>query len=318
MLSPRFRSRLASDLEHFLAFKRALGFKYDRSEFILRSFDRYVAEHAPRRGRLPLERLLRDWLARIEGRKPVTVTNELAAMRQFFRFRRRSAVGGFVPGRDWAPQSTTSGFLPHIFTLDEVRTVLVAADELPGPPLRAQTFRMLIVILYCTGLRPGEAVRLTLDDVDLRRRTFVVRESKGKTRLVPFRADLARWLERYRRARLQGAPRTPGFLVQPNGKPYPSGSASRVLRLLFRRVGLKPARGRVGPRPFDFRHTFAVHRLTKWYRSKIDLQTRLPWLSAYMGHENLLGTEAYLTATPELLATASRRFAAHAYVQALG
>jgi hypothetical protein len=52
-----------------------------------------------------------------------------------------------------------------------------------------------------------------------------------------------------------------------------------------------------------------VHRLTRWYAQGVDLHARLPWLSAYLGHENLLGTEAYLHATPQLLRAASRRFA---------
>jgi integrase len=56
------------------------------------------------------------------------------------------------------------------------------------------------------------------------------------------------------------------------------------------------------------RHTFAVHRLTDWYRQGLDIHARLPWLSAYMGHDNVLGTEVYLTATAELMALASQRF----------
>ena len=39
----------------------------------------------------------------------------------------------------------------------------------------------------------------------------------------------------------------------------------------------------------------------------MDLQTRLPWLSVYMGHVNIVGTETYLHATPELLNRASNR-----------
>lgn len=74
---------------------------------------------------------------------------------------------------------------------------------------------------------------------------------------------------------------------------------------------MKPAAGRVGPRPYDLRHTFAVHRLKRWYRAGVDIQARLPWLSAYMGHLDILGTQAYLTATPDLLAGAARRFRRH-------
>jgi integrase/recombinase XerD len=86
-------------------------------------------------------------------------------------------------------------------------------------------------------------------------------------------------------------------------------TASAALRRLLRSEGLKPKTGgRVGPRPYDMRHTYAVHRLTEWNRAGLDVHARLPWLSAYMGHNNVLGTEDYLHATPELLRLASRRF----------
>ena len=88
--------------------------------------------------------------------------------------------------------------------------------------------------------------------------------------------------------------------------------ASEIVRLLLRQLDLKPARGRLGPRPYDLRHAFAVHRLTAWYREGVDIHARLPWLSAYMGHVNVLGTEVYLHATPELLQIASERFAERA------
>jgi site-specific recombinase XerD len=310
MNSTRFQSRLGPDLKRFLAFKRALGVSYVRCEFTLKSFDRHVAEHAPARGPLPLERLLRGWLARAEGRKAVTISMELAPVREFFRFRRRSDPAGFVPGREWAPHRTESHFVPRILTLAEVRTIVSAAGSLSRPPFRGQTFRALVLTLYCTGLRLGEAVRLRLDEVDLARRTLLVRESKGKTRVVPFGADLARELKRYRQVRTQVAKANSSFFVRPDGRACTTKLVSDTLRELLRRLGLKPPKGRVGLRPFDFRHAFAVHRLTRWYRAGVDLHARLPWLSAYMGHDDLLSTETYLTTTPELMQAASRRFAA--------
>jgi integrase/recombinase XerD len=303
-----FQSRLAHDLVRFVEFKRALGFSYLRNVFTLRSFDRYVAAHSRRQGRLPLERLLRDWLSRIHGRKAITVAMDLAALREFFRFRRRSDPAGFIPGREWAPQSVESCFVPHVLTPRDVKSVLKAADELPGDRFRALTFKTVILVLYCTGLRPGEAARLNISDVDLWQLTFTIRESKGKTRLVPFRKDLGRVIVRYLKARSRVASKEPAMFIRADGRGYPTRAVCDLIRNLLRKIGLKPSRGRAGPRPFDFRHTFATHRLTRWYRAGADLHARLPWLSAYMGHDDLLGTETYLTATPELLATAGRRF----------
>jgi integrase len=74
---------------------------------------------------------------------------------------------------------------------------------------------------------------------------------------------------------------------------------------------MKPQSGRLGARPYEFRHAFAVHRLTAWAHAGMDVQAKLPWLSAYLGHQNVLGTEVYLKATPELLELASGRFEQH-------
>jgi integrase len=62
------------------------------------------------------------------------------------------------------------------------------------------------------------------------------------------------------------------------------------------------------PRLHDLRHTFAVHRLTEWYRQNADVQRLLPALSTYLGHVSLSATQRYLTMTPELLEQANRRF----------
>jgi integrase len=116
-------------------------------------------------------------------------------------------------------------------------------------------------------------------------------------------------LRRYLGARRAIGGLRPGdrFFVRPGGRPLPTNRASDAVRSLLRLAGLKPAAGRVGPRPYDFRHTFAVHRLEGWYRAGVDVHSRLSWLSAYMGHDDIHGTETYLTATPQLLALAARR-----------
>jgi integrase len=152
--------------------------------------------------------------------------------------------------------------------------------------------RLLLLIAYCTSLCSGEAVRLRLDDVDLQRRILNIRE---RTFVV-------------RRAAAQTV--VDALFVGLDGRAASMKAASEAVRFLVRKLGMKPPKGRTGPRPCDLRHAFAVHRLTDWYRSGVDIRARLPWLSAYMGHENLLGTEVYLHAVPELLRLASDRLAA--------
>ena len=62
------------------------------------------------------------------------------------------------------------------------------------------------------------------------------------------------------------------------------------------------------PRLHDLRHTFAVNRLTSWYRKNQDIQQLLPVLSTYLGHTHLSHTSVYLTMTDGLLGEANNRF----------
>lgn len=176
--------------------------------------------------------------------------------------------------------------------------------------------RTLILVLYCTGMRLGEAVRLRMVDVDLDLGTLMVQRSKGRSRIVAIRADLIRELRRYVEARqrlvgehLHAEPQA--FFLRKDASALTVKSASEALRRLLRELGLKPPSGRVGARPYELRHAFAVHRLTAWAIAGVDVHAKLPWLSAYLGHLNVLGTEVYLKATPQLLELASSRFEDH-------
>lgn len=146
-------------------------------------------------------------------------------------------------------------------------------------------------------------------DIDLRSSILFVDTFKGRARWVPFHHTLRRELERYLPARLEYAPADSEarFFVGANRSQLPVKTAWTTIHRLFDKAGLTVTEGRTGPRPYDLRHAFAVHRLSRWYRQGVDLQARLPWLSVYMGHVNILGTETYLNATPELLNHASNR-----------
>ena len=313
-MTAEFESAWAADLHAFLGFKRALGFPYQRAEFTLRALDRYLVSSVRRRDAQRLHQSILAWLGRRPGRKPVSVAGELAVVRQFYGFLRRQGVRR-LPDPAWPQLRATSDYLPHVFSTQEVRRLVELTRQVGGHPFRRATYRMLILLLYCTGLRLGEAVRLRFCDVDVTSGTLFVVASKGRSRWVPCHRTLCLELGDYLITRRAFAPAGPeAFLfvgLDRSSRPtdrLATKIASEGLRALLRTAGLKPAAGRVGPRPYDFRHAFAVHRLTRWYRAGVDLQARLPWLSAYMGHDDLLGTETYLTATPELLALAAGRF----------
>jgi site-specific recombinase XerD len=304
-----FVSKWAGELRSFLEFKRGLGFQYRRAEAFLGALDRFLAEQERQGVHLRLDEAILAWFERRPGRKAVSVAIEQAVLRQLYAYLKRGRHHGLREPR-WPELPTMSRYVPHVPSRDDVRALIRLAGKLGGRPLRRVMYRTLLVVLYCTGLRFGEALRLRLKDLNLADGTLFIAESKGRARWVAFHPTLRQELSRYLRARRAFAPAAADdyLFVGSAGSALPTRTASDTVRSLLRRAGLKPARGRVGPRPYDLRHAFAVDRLTRWYRAGVDLHTRLPWLSAYMGHDDLLGTETYLTATPELLALAGRRF----------
>lgn len=305
---------MARDVEDFLNFRRAMGVQYRRGEFVLNGFVRFIAEQWGEQT-VALDEAVRRWSSRIAGRKAVTVGLEFGVVRQLCLYRRRNDPSGYVPEHALAPVKE-SLFLPYIFSQEEVLRLLHAASEHHGRWIWAPMFRALMLVLYCTGLRLGEAVRLHMEEVDLRHDTFFVSHSKGRSRIVAFRPDLAselhQYLEARRRVLRDRCIEDPQALfIRLDGTPLTVKSASEAIRRLLRQLSIKPPAGRIGPRPYEMRHAFAVHRLTAWASAGADVHAKLPWLSAYLGHQDVLGTEVYLKATPQLLDLASRRLQNH-------
>jgi integrase len=303
-----FHGPMAGELHGFLQFKRSLGYGYGRAEFTLREFDRFLSGCARKDPTWQLDRAAIAWLSSKPLRKPVSVSMDAAVLRQLFAYLRRLPHLHVVEPR-WPRLPTESSFVPHYLSENDVVKLLGLCTDLKGPAFRASLYRALVLILYCTGIRFGEALRLRMRDVDTRTGVLFVETFKGRARWVPFHRTLSRELDRYLAERVGYAPTGPEtrFFVGANQRRLPVSTAHGTIYGLFAKAGMKPEKGRVGPRPYDLRHAFAVQRLTRWYRQGVDLHARLPWLSAYMGHVDIVGTETYLNATPELLQLAAHR-----------
>ena len=304
-----FCGPLAAELLGFLQFKRGLGYGYRRAEFTLREFDRFLLEYVAQNRHCQLDQAAISWLSSKPGRKAVTVSIDAGVLRQFFRYLRRSSALGTVVEPIWPHLPTESQFVPYFLSKKDLLNLLTLCTDLKRPHFRALLYRTLILVLYCTGIRFGEALRLRIRDVDIRSAILFIDTFKGRSRWVPFHRSLSLELDRYLLSRAQYASADPDarFFVGADQHRLPVNTASETLRRLFNLAGLKPEKGRAGPRPYDLRHAFAMHRLSQWYSQGVDLHARLPWLSAYMGHVDILGTESYLNTTPELLALAGNR-----------
>jgi integrase/recombinase XerD len=302
-----FQGPIAKELSDFLVFKRSLGYGYNRAEFTLREFDRFLSAYADRHRRWQLDQAALAWLASKPGRKAFSVSLEAAVLRQLFSYLRRLPHLHVVEPA-WPRLPTECHFEPYHLSESDVVKILDLCASLGRPAFRARLYRALVLILYCTGIRFGEALRLRMRDIDARSDVLFIETFKGRARWVPFHRTLSRELHKYVTERVRYAPSGPDtrFFVGVNLQRLPVSTAHATLQGLFVKAGLKPKNGGAGPRPYDLRHAFAVERLTRWYRERADLHAQLPLLSAYMGHVNILGTETYLNATPQLLEVAAK------------
>jgi len=305
---------LADVIDTYLTRQRSLGMRFDSAGQLLRRFSRAIGDR-------PIQEVTPEAvLDFLNGNRALTATWTLKhrVLTGLYRF---AVSRGYV---DSSPLPTTLPTLPpqqtpYVYSNGELRRLLEATTILRAGHSRyvPAMYRTLLLLLYGTGMRIGEALRLTLLDVDLTERVITVRGTKFfKTRLVPIgpklAAELAAHLERRGLSPMplvKGAPLFASRGVR--GWSYPRVIA--MFQHVRRAAGVTcPVGEPRPPRLHDLRHTAAVHRVVAWYRAGQDVQRLLPQLATYLGHLDIRSTQRYLQMTPELLQVASQRFADYA------
>ncbi len=306
-----FVSPLGPKMEAFVALHRATGRKYRAAEEELRRLDRFVAAlKSPPDSVTP--EIADAWLSAKPHLNPVTQRSRASTFRIFCLYLKRLDQRAHVPDRRQFPARMPER-KPHIYSPDEMRTLLRAALALSTRLwwFRPQTVHALLCTLYGTGLRIGEACRLSIGDVNLVEQTLLIRDTKFfKSRIVPISKSLAARLDAYLRIRNKIAStdvKAP-FFVNRLLRSVSPVKFSWLFHRMIRATGIGAGRGEREPRLHDLRRTFAVHRLVRWYREGADVWAKLPLLATYLGHSTVHATHVYLTASAELLQEASGRF----------
>ena len=309
-----FRSTLGPSMGRYLALKRALGRRYAQEERILQSLDEFLGPHLhPKAGLNSAS--FSAWCRTFQHVMPTVRRNRMRVARNFSLYRRRTEPTCFVPDITSFPQPHQA-VKPYIFAKEEIARLIASSRILkPGnqSPLRAEVYSLAIILLYCTGMRRGELIRLSLGDYDAKERTLFVRETKfHKSRYIPLSPDATREVQRYlevrRRRRLPLSPEAALLWNRSRGGRHFTGEGlAQGLRRLLEASGIRKPDG-CQPRVHDFRHSFAVQALLRWYRAGHDVQAKLPLLATYMGHVSVASTEYYVHFVEPLARSASARF----------
>ncbi len=258
----------------------------------LAQFGAHVAASAP--GRPPelaeLDTLsVRGYVAHLSraGLEKTSIARKLSSLRSFFRYALRER---WIESNPAAAVRTPRlpRRLPRHLTVDEVFVLL---DRIGGATFADLRDRALLELLYATGIRVGELVRLELDDLDLGAQLVRVLGKGGKERLVPFGRQaahaLARYLERASVLRQRHADGHPVFLNARGGR-LTDRSVRRILDKRLRQAALS---ARVSPHAL--RHSFATHMLG----AGADLRA----IQELLGHASLSTTQRYTHVSTEAL-----------------
>jgi site-specific recombinase XerD len=243
----------------------------------IRGYIRAVQQFAEYFGRSPeqmgAEELRRYQLYLLHERKFAlgTVENNISALRFLYRktLKRHDLAFDDLP---FPKQPRT---LPTVLSQDEVTRLIEAAPN--------RMHRMLLMLLYATGMRRTEATLLKVSDIDSQRMVIHIRRGKGmRDRDVPLTPKLLEALRDYWRWKKPRVYLFPSKVSDPGvERPISDKTVWNVCRAAADRAGIDKKLG-----PHTLRHCFATHLL----EAGADLRT----IQLLMGHERLEDTTIYL------------------------
>ncbi|MFM9402753.1 tyrosine-type recombinase/integrase [Myroides odoratimimus] len=301
-MDKNYQSIYGSYIEQFIQFKRKLGFKYITEAFFLSKID--ILAFETKQSSIGITKGLADlWSEKRLNESDRYHYQRILVLAQFSSYMNDLGHVSYIPKR---PRFPKNSFVPYIFSIEEINTLFKVCDQLRIRISNKNSclfcMPVLLRLLYATGIRIGEAIELTNDDVNLEDKYILIKDSKnGKQRVIPISpslADVCKEYLTYRDLLLYQKYKTAFFFVNISGGKCATGVNQWFKKCL--ELANIPYLGRKGPRVHDLRHTFAVHSLVNMAESGMDLYVSLPILSNYLGHQSISATNHYVQLTASM------------------
>lgn len=165
---------------------------------------------------------LRQWIMHLAslGDNPRTLRRKATALRSFYKYLMRSGLTDRNPAADIILAKPDKP-LPNFIRPHETRQLF--DSEVDTDNFLVTRDRLILLMLYSTGIRRAELISLTDTNVDTNRCELKVLGKRNKERIIPFGVELKEMIDLYRQLRLQETTEPPvHFFVRPGGFPlYP-------------------------------------------------------------------------------------------------
>lgn len=233
-------------------------------------------------------KLVRDWVVSLmeAGLTPRSVRRKISTLKSYYRFLMKMGHLESTPVSD-IPLPKVRKKLP-VF-VEEPRLNHLLDDGFFGSDFPGIRDKLVITLLYGTGIRLSELLSLPVARVDLDQCQIKVEGKRNKERIIPFPRSMKGQIREYLECREALTGSGEGMLVVTDkGVPAYGKLIYRIVRNYLTRVTLAEKRS-----PHVLRHTYATHLLNKG----ADLNA----VKELLGHANLAATEVYTHTTFEKL-----------------
>lgn len=223
---------------------------------------------------------VRMWVASLMDAKlsTTTVNRKLSSLKSFFKFLVRQQV---IPTSPILLMNGPKNKKPLPYFIKEKDLEAVLDGDRFEDDFEGVRNRLVLELLYDTGIRRSELVGIKDVDVDFGKSTIKVTGKRNKQRLIPFADELAKLLSSYMACRDREVASQSGWLfVRKNGEPVSVGMVYVIVKNALSSIPSLAKRS-----PHVLRHSFAT--------SMLNNGAELGAVKELLGHSNLSSTSIY-------------------------
>lgn len=231
---------------------------------------------------------IRSWLAQLlaDDVKATSVNRKISSLKSFFKhLQRLGKIKASPMAKVQAPKKPKQ--LPVFVEKNKLKVLTETILPEDGDDILSLRNRLVVELLYGTGMRLSELINLKEDDVDFHSSTLKVLGKRNKERIIPIAAPLLQLIENYMNKKLENSDKNVYLLSNKGKKMYPKLVYTIVKSNLSLVTTLKKRS------PHVLRHSFATHLL----ENGADLNA----IKELLGHANLAATQVYTHNTIERL-----------------